>query len=125
MEVLRLREGFPGMRADLGRLFGRMDSMEEGVSYFRGFVDLQEEWEQRQIQREEERAMRGAHEYEECQRMNKLLWRQSESIRQIEERLRSFQGDQSGSSSFPSYDASTFHPFPLHFWPTPGPDGTQ
>ena len=32
-------EGFTGMRADLGRLSGRMDSIEGGVSYFQGFVD--------------------------------------------------------------------------------------
>ena len=46
VEVSGLREGFTGMRADLGHLSGRMDSIEEGVSYFRGFVDRQEEREQ-------------------------------------------------------------------------------
>lgn len=125
VEVSGLREGFTGMRADIGRISGRMDSIEEGVSYFRGFVDRQEEREQRRIQREEERAMREAREYEDHRRMNELLWRQSESIRQMEERLRSFQGDQGSSSSIPSYDPSTFFPFPPHFWPPPGPDGTQ
>lgn len=90
MEVSGLRDGFTGMRADLGRLSGRMDSIEDGVSYFRGFVDRQEERERRRIQREEERAMLEAREYEERRRMNELLWRQSESIRQMEERLRSF-----------------------------------
>jgi len=69
--------------------------------------------------------MREVCEYEERRRMNELLWRQLESIRQMKERLRSFQGDQSGSSFFPSYDSSTFHLFPLHFWPPPGPHGTQ
>ena len=113
------------MRADLGRLSGRMDCIEEGVSYFRGFVDCQEEREHWRIQRGEERGMREAREYEERRQTNELLWRQSESIRQMEEGLRSFQGDQSGSSSFPSYDSSTFHPFPPHFWPPPRPDGTQ
>jgi len=57
--------------------------------------------------------------------MNEVLWRHSESIRQMEERLRSIQGDQSGSSSFLSYDSSIFHPFAPHFWPPPGPHGTQ
>ena len=69
--------------------------------------------------------MREAREYEERRRMNELLWRQSESLRQLEERLRSFQGDQGSSSSFPSYDSSTFHLFPPHFWPPPGLDGAQ
>ena len=49
VEVSGLHEGFTGMHADIGRLSGRMESIEEGVSYFRGFVDRQEEWEQRQI----------------------------------------------------------------------------
>ena len=49
VEVSGLREGFTYMRADLGRLFGRMDSIKEGVFYFRGFIDRQEEWEQRRI----------------------------------------------------------------------------
>ena len=69
--------------------------------------------------------MREVCEYEERRRMNEPLWRQLESIRQMKERLRFFRGDQGGSSSFPSYDASTFHSFPPHFWPPPGPDGTQ
>ena len=125
VEVFGLREGFTGMRADIGRLSGGMDSIEEGVSYFRGFVDRQEEREQRQIQREEEQAMRKAREYEERRRMNELLWCQLESIQQLEEHLRSFQGDQGSSSSFPSFDSSTFHPFPSHFLPPPGPPGTQ
>ena len=124
MEVLGLREGFIGMRVDLGRLSGRMDSIEEGVSYFRGFIDHQEEREHRQIQREEEQAVREAREYEEHWQTNELLWHQSESIRQIEECLCSFQGDQRGSSSFPSYDLSTFYPLPPYFWPPPGADGT-
>jgi len=48
------------MRADFGRLSGWMDSIEEGVSYFRGFVDRQDEREQRRIPREEEWAMKEA-----------------------------------------------------------------
>lgn len=125
MEVSGLREGFSGMRHDIQRISGRMDSIEEGVSHFRGYIDRQEQRELRRIQREEERAMREAREYDDRRRMNELLWRQSESIRQMEERLRSSQGDQGSSSSFPSYDPSTFHPFPPHFWPPSGPDGTQ
>lgn len=39
VEVFGLREGFTGMRDNIGRLSGRMDSIEEGVSYFRSFVD--------------------------------------------------------------------------------------
>jgi len=69
--------------------------------------------------------MREDREYEERRQMKELLWRQSESIRQTEERLHFFQDDQGGSSSFLSYDPSTFHPFPLHFWPPPAPGGTQ
>ena len=49
VEVSGLREGFVGMRNNIGRLTGRMDSIEEGVSYFHGFVDRQEEREQRWI----------------------------------------------------------------------------
>jgi len=113
------------MRLDIGCLSGRMDSIEEEVSYFRGFVDRQKERDQRRIQRDEEEAMREAREYEERRQMNKLPWSQSESIRQMEECLGSFQGSQGGSSSIPSYDSSTIHPFPPHFWPPLGPDGTQ
>ena len=69
--------------------------------------------------------MREAREYEKRRGMNELLWRQSESIRQMEGRLRSFKGDQGSSSSFPSYDSSTFHPFPPHFCPPLRPDCTQ
>jgi len=49
MEVSGLQEGFTGMRADLGRLFRRMDSIKEGVSYFQGFVDRKEKREHRRI----------------------------------------------------------------------------
>ena len=49
--------------------------------------------------------------------MNKLLWQQSEAIRQLEQRFAPFSGNQ-GSSS-------TFSPFSPHFWPPPGPDGAQ
>ena len=80
MEVSGLRGHYAGMRDDLHRLSGRMDSIKEGVSYCRGFVDRLEEREQRRIQREEEWAMREAREYEEHQRMNELLWHQSEAI---------------------------------------------
>jgi len=92
-----------------------MDSIEEGVSYFRGYVDRQEAREERRMRREEERAMREAREYEERRRMNELLWQQSEAIRQLEQRFAPFPGDQ--GSSF------TFSPFSPHFWPPPGPDG--
>ena len=86
---------------------GRMDSIEEGVSYFRGYVDRQEAREEQRMCREEEWAMREAREYEERRRMNELLWQQSEAIRQLEQRFASFPGDH-GSSS-------TFSPFPPHF----------
>jgi len=94
-----------------------MDSIEEGVSYFRGYVDRQEAREERHMRREEERAMREAWEYEERRRMNELLWQQSEAIRLLEQRFAPFLGDQRSSS--------TFSPFPPHFWPPPGPDGAQ
>jgi len=68
------------MRADIGRLSGCMDSIKEGISYFLGFIDCQEEREQWQIQREKDRGMREAREYEERWRMNELLWHQFESI---------------------------------------------
>jgi len=80
IEVSGLWEDFTGMRADLGRLSGHMDFIEEGVSYFRGFVDRQEERERRRIQREEEWAMREAREYKERRWTNDLIWCQSESI---------------------------------------------
>jgi len=73
VEVSGLREGFTGISADPRHLFGRMDSIEEGVSYFRGFIDRQEEREKQRIQREEERAMREAREYKEHRRTNELL----------------------------------------------------
>ena len=69
--------------------------------------------------------MREVREYEERRRMNELFWRQLESIRLMKERLRAFKGALGGSPSFPSHDPghpSTFHPYPPHFWPPPGPD---
>ena len=36
LDVAGLREGYTEMRSDLHRMTGRMDSIEEGVSYFRG-----------------------------------------------------------------------------------------
>ena len=111
---VRISVAYPGTWTPLRResLISRVSSTEE-------------EREQRWIHREEERAMREAREFEERRQMNALLWHQSESIRQMEERLCSFPCDQGGSSSFPSYDSFNFHPFPLHFWPLSGPDGTQ
>jgi len=103
------------MRSDLHRMAGRMDSIEEGVSYFRGYVDRKEAREERRLRREEDRAMREAREYEERRRMNELIWQQSEAIRRLEHCFAPFPGDQ-GSSS-------TFSPFPPHFWTPPGPDG--
>lgn len=128
MEISGLWGYYTGMRDDLHRLSGHMDFIEEGVSYFRNFVERQEERERRRIQREEERAMREAQEYKERRRMNELLWRPSESIMQLDEGFRTFPSGLRGLSSFPSYDpshSSTFHPFPPHFWPSPEPDGTQ
>ena len=128
MEVSGLREGFSGMRHDIQRISGRMDSIEEGVSHFRGYIDRQEQRELRRIQREEERAIREARAYEEQRRTNDLLWRQSDTIRQLEERLRSFPGTPAGSSSSFPFDQGTsshFYPFPPTFWPPPGSDGAQ
>ena len=105
-----------------------MDSIEEGVSHFRGYIDRQEQREMRWIQREEERAIRDVRQYEERRRMNDLLRRQSESIWQLDERVRSFPGAPAGSSSSPSFDqggSSHFYPFPPPFWPPPGADGSQ
>jgi len=59
---------------------GRMDSIKEGVLYFRGYMDRKEAREEQRMRREEERAMREAREYEERRRMNELLWQQSEAI---------------------------------------------
>jgi len=42
MEVTGLRKGFSGMRHDIQRISGSMDSIEEGVSHFRGYVNRQE-----------------------------------------------------------------------------------
>ena len=71
--MFALREGFSGLHRDIQRMSGHMDSIEEGVSYFRVFVDRQEERELRRIRREEEQAMRKAREYAERRRMNELL----------------------------------------------------
>ena len=75
MEVMGLREGFSGIRHDIQCISGRMDSIEEGVSHFRGYINRQEQRELRRLQREEERAMRDARQYEERRKMNDLLWR--------------------------------------------------
>jgi len=85
LDVASLREGYTAMQSDLHRMAGRMDSIEEGVSYFRGYVDRQEAREEQRMRREEERAMREAREYEERRRMNEILWQQSEAIRQLEQ----------------------------------------
>jgi len=77
------------------------------VTYFRGYVEHQEEREMIQIQHEEERAMRKAREYEEKRQMNGLIWQQSEAICQLEWCYHPFPGDQ-GSSL-------TFTPFPSYF----------
>ena len=98
------------------------------MSHFRGYIDRQEQRELRRIQREEERAISEAREYEERRQMNELLWRQSETIRQLDESFRSFPGAPAGSSStlpFVQGSSSHFYPFPPPFWPPPGPDGAQ
>jgi len=128
MEVMGLQEGFSGMHHDIQRISRRMDSIDESVSQFRGYSDRQEQRESRQIQREEERAIREARQYEERRRMNELLWRQSESIRQLEERFRSFPGAPASSSSSPPFDqgsSSHISQFPPPFWPPPGHHGAQ
>ena len=48
------------MREDLNRVSGRMDSIEEGVTYFRGFVYCQEEREQQRILLEEGKGYAGS-----------------------------------------------------------------
>jgi len=103
------------MQSDFHRMARRMDSIEDGVSYFRGYVDRQEAREEQRMHREEERAMREAREYQERRRMNELLWQQFEAIRHLEQQFASFPGDHRSSP--------TFSPFPPHFWPPPGPDG--
>ena len=116
------------MQHDIQRIYGRMDSIEEGVSQFRGYIDRQEQRELRRIQHEEERAIREARQYEERRRMNELLWRQSELIRQLEEHFRSFQGAPASSPSSPPFDqgsSSHISQFPPPFWPPPGSDGAQ
>jgi len=60
LDVAGLREGYTAMQSDLHHMARRMDSIEEGVSYFRGYVDRQEAREQRRMRHEEERAMREA-----------------------------------------------------------------
>jgi len=57
-----------------------MESIKEGVTYFRGLVNCQEERELRRMRREEEQAMRKAWECEERRRMNEFIWQQSEAI---------------------------------------------
>jgi len=42
MNVGGLQEGYPEMQSDLHLMARRMDSIEQAVSYFRGFVDQQE-----------------------------------------------------------------------------------
>jgi len=61
------------MQSDFYYMLGRIDSIEEGDSYFRGYVDRQEAWKERRMRREEEWATREAREYEEQRRMNELL----------------------------------------------------
>jgi len=66
--------GYTAMQSDFHRMAERMDSIEEGVSYFRGYVNIQEAREERRMRCEEEQAMREAREYEEWRRLNELLW---------------------------------------------------
>ena len=51
-----------------------MDSIEEGVTYYRGFVYHQETQEERRMRWKEEWAIQEAREYEERCQMNKLIW---------------------------------------------------
>ena len=41
VEVASLREGFSEVYCDIIRMVGRVDSIEQAVTYFRGFVDRQ------------------------------------------------------------------------------------
>ena len=93
---------------DIHQISEHMASIDEGVNYFRGYVERQEEGEMRRIQQEEKWAMREAREYEERRQMNELIWQQFEAIRQLHRHYHPFPSDQ-GSSS-------TFTPFPPHFW---------
>ena len=63
------------MRDDIHCLSRQMESIKEGVIYFRKFVDCPEEQEQQRTQHEEKCAIREAQEYEERRLMNKLIWR--------------------------------------------------
>ena len=58
VEVAGLCEGFHEVHHYMHRMVGHMDSIEEGVTYFWGFVDRQEAREERRIPQEEERAIR-------------------------------------------------------------------
>ena len=60
LETSGFQEGYTSMCDDLHRLSRRMKFFKEGITYFRGFVDRQEEREWRQIQHKEEWAMREA-----------------------------------------------------------------
>ena len=67
MDVTDLREGCSAstMQSDLHCMGGIMDSIEDGVLYFCGYVDRQKAREEGRMRREEERVMREAREYTE------------------------------------------------------------
>jgi len=66
---------------DIHQISEHMASTDEGVNYFRGYVERQEEGEMRRILQEEKWAMREAREYEERRQMNELIWQQFGAIR--------------------------------------------
>jgi len=54
MDVAELQEGYTTMQLDFHCMGRRMDSIEEGVSYFCGYVDRQEAREELNMRHEEE-----------------------------------------------------------------------
>ena len=65
--------GYTKMCNDIHQISEHMASIDEGVNYFRGYVERQEEGEMKRIQQEEKWAMREAREYEERRQMNELI----------------------------------------------------
>jgi len=49
MEVTGIREGYTEVRQDIHRMSKYVESIDDGVAYFRGYVERQEEREMRWI----------------------------------------------------------------------------
>jgi len=73
-----------------------MESIDEEVTYLKGYLERQEEREMR----EEEQAMRETQEYEERRQMNEHIWQQSEANCQLERRYHPFSGNQGSLLTF-------------------------